>query len=139
MTTPLSPSANRAEAAVLFALRRTLILCLCAGSLTVGCFSKKPAGVTTGFAPAAQPGPKQVVITPDEILNGKVVMVNQGFRFVILSFPVGHLPMADQYLTLYRGGVKIGEVKVTGQQYDDNVVADLLTGDAEVGDSVRKP
>ena len=115
------------------------MLCLCAGTLAAGCFSKKPAGGATGFAPANQPAPKQVVITPDEPLNGKVVMVNQGFRFVILSFPVGHLPIADQYLSLYRGGVRIGEVKVTGQQYDDNVVADLLTGEAEVGDTVRKP
>src|SRR5436190_4147529 len=107
--------------------------------LICGCFGKKstysatpPINMVSGSA-----GHK-VVITPDDSLVGKVAMVNQGFRFVVLNFPIGHLPGPDQYLNLYRAGVKVGEVKVTNQQYDDNVVADLLTGDAEVGDSARK-
>jgi len=93
----------------------------------------------TGFSKVdrANPGQK-VIITPDDTLVGKVAMVNQGFRFVVINFPVGHLPAPEQFLNLYRGGIKVGEVKVTKQQYDDNVVADLLMGDAEVGDSARK-
>jgi len=63
--------------------------------------------------------------------------VNPGARFVVLSFPVGKLPAIDQRLNLYRAGLKIGEVKITGPQYDDNIVADLVVGDAEVGDQVR--
>jgi hypothetical protein len=33
--------------------------------------------------------------------------------------------------------LKIAEVKVCGPQRDDNIVADLVSGDAEVGDEVR--
>jgi len=58
-------------------------------------------------------------------------------RFVVLNFPVGRLPVIDQRLNVYRGGLKVGEVKVTGPQYDDNVVADLVAGDSEIGDQVR--
>ena len=103
-----------------------------------GCAGKKsakPQGAAVGGAASAQ---QKLIVTPDDSLAGKVAMVNQGFRFVVLNFPVGHLPAPEQHLNLYRRGVKVGEVKVTRQQYDDNMVADLLTGDAEVGDEARE-
>ena len=49
------------------------------------------------------------------------------------------MPSLDQRLSLYRKGLKIGEVKVTGPQQDDNMIADLVAGEAEVGDEVRLP
>ena len=55
----------------------------------------------------------------------------------MLSFPVGQMPRLDQTLFLYRNGLKVAEVKVTGPQRDNNIVADLVTGDAQVGDEVR--
>ena len=113
--------------------------------LLFGCAGRKatdaqaPIEMSGGSVSAERPaGPQTVIITPDDSLVGKVAMVNQGFRFVILNFPVGHLPAPEQFLTLYRGGVKVGEVKVTSQQNDDNVVADISAGDAEVGDEARK-
>ncbi len=33
--------------------------------------------------------------------------------------------------------MKVGEVKITGPQQDNNIVADLVTGEAQVGDDVR--
>ncbi len=76
-------------------------------------------------------------MTPATGLTGKVVRTNSAARFVVLNFPIGHLPALDQRMTLYRQGLKVGEVKVTGPQLDDNVVADLVTGEAQVGDEVR--
>ena len=38
---------------------------------------------------------------------------------------------------LYRRGLKAGEIKITGPQLEDNVVADIVAGDAEAGDEVR--
>jgi hypothetical protein len=58
-------------------------------------------------------------------------------RFVVLSFPVGRMPRLDQTLFLYRNGLKVAEVKVTGPQRDNNVVADIISGDAQAGDEVR--
>jgi len=58
-------------------------------------------------------------------------------RFVVLNFPIGHLPALEQHLNIYRSDLKVGEVRVTGPQYDDNVVADLLAGDSAIGDQAR--
>ena len=55
----------------------------------------------------------------------------------MLSFPVSQMPKLDQTLFLYRNGLKVAEVKVTGPQRDNNIVADLVSGDARVGDEVR--
>jgi hypothetical protein len=33
--------------------------------------------------------------------------------------------------------LKAGEVKISGPQRDNNIVADLVNGDAQVGDEVR--
>ena len=58
-------------------------------------------------------------------------------RYVVLTFPLGHMPALEQHLNVYHQGMKVGEVRVTGPQLDDNIVADILTGDAAVTDEVR--
>jgi hypothetical protein len=80
---------------------------------------------------------KKAVVTPDTQLNGKVVSANPGLRFVVLNFPVGQMPPLQQTLWVYRGGLKMGEIKITGPQRDDNVVGDLVAGEAVIGDEVR--
>ena len=55
----------------------------------------------------------------------------------MLSFPVGQMPAMGQRLFLYRGGLKVAEVKITGPQNDNNIVADVVDGDAQAGDEVR--
>ena len=85
-----------------------------------------PTGVTT---PA--------IVTPDNSLTARVVSYNASGRFVVLSFPIGQMPKLEQGLFLYREGMKVGEVKITGPQRENNIVADLVTGDAQVGDEVR--
>ncbi len=109
-----------------------------------GCFGRKQTGnksnSTSGqasFPTGASPTGEKLIVTPEHSLVGKVALVNTADRFVVLNFPVGHLPALEQRLNLYRGGLKVGEVKVTGPQYDDNVVGDLVAGDSEVGDEVR--
>ena len=103
-----------------------------AGMLVAGCASHKPAPVGTS---AANPPPP--IVTPDSSLTARVASYDSAGRFVVLSFPVGQLPKMDQSLFLYRQGLKVGEVKITGPQNDNNIVADLVDGDAQVGDEVR--
>jgi hypothetical protein len=76
-------------------------------------------------------------VTPGNGLLGKVVKVNVAGRFVILNFPIGHLPSIDQQLNVYRQGLKVGEVRVSGPQMDDDIVGDLVKGEAQGGDEVR--
>jgi hypothetical protein len=80
---------------------------------------------------------QSLVATPENSLTGKVVSVNETARFVVLSFPVGRLPAADQRFSVYRRGLKVGEIKITSQQLNEYIVADILEGDAEAGDEVR--
>jgi len=47
------------------------------------------------------------------------------------------MPAFDQILNVYRKGLKVAEVKVTGPKQDDLIVADLSQGSAAVGDDVR--
>ncbi len=77
------------------------------------------------------------IVTPDTILTGRVSVYSDAGRFVVLDFPIGHLPANEQVMFVFRQGLKVGEVKVTGPQRDHNTVADLVSGEARKGDEVR--
>ena len=87
-------------------------------------------------APRSNPNP-QPAITPDAGIAGRIKSVNPTARFVILSFPPGELPAPDQQFSVYRGGQKVGVIKITNQKLNGLVVADILEGDAQEGDDVR--
>ena len=103
-----------------------------AGLLTAGCRHAQPV-------PGAKPAgaAPQAIVTPDNSITAKVLSYNVSGRFVVLGFPVGQMPNLEQSLFLYRNGMKVGEVKVTGPQRDNNIVADLVSGEAQAGDEVR--
>ena len=103
-----------------------------AALLAAGCLHHRPAPVAGPAAAAPQP-----IVTPDNSLTARVISYNAAGRFVVLGFPVGRMPRQEQGLFLYRNGMKVGEVKITGPQRDNNVVADLVTGEAQSGDEVR--
>jgi hypothetical protein len=103
--------------------------------LAAGCTSNKPSHANNSAAPAGVGS--QTIVTPDNSLSGRVASYNATGRFVVLSFPVGRMPGADQTFSLYRAGLKVGEVKITGPQRDNNIAADLITGEAQTGDEVR--
>ena len=106
-----------------------------AGMLAAGCAYHRPARTARPATPAAVA--PQPIVTPDNSLTARVVSYNASGRFVVLGFPVGQMPKLEQGLFLYRQGMKVGEVKITGPQRENNIVADLVTGEAQVGDEVR--
>lgn len=79
----------------------------------------------------------KLIVVPDNLLAGKVAVFNATGRFVVVFFPSGNLPAIDQRMGVFRRGLKVGEVKISGPQRDDNIVADLVEGDAQAGDEVR--
>lgn len=79
----------------------------------------------------------KTIVTPDMSLAAKVVTVNTAGRFVLLNFPAERMPKIPQTLFIYRAGLKVAEVTVTGPRSENNIVADLVSGDPRVGDSVR--
>ena len=78
------------------------------------------------------------MVTADVTAGAKVISVNAVGRFVVLSFPNGDLPKVQQTLFLYRGGLKVAALKITGPQQGINIVADLVSGEAKVGDTASE-
>ena len=111
----------------------TLLALLLTGMLAAGCASKKPVQAKSSAAGVAS----QTIVNPDASLAAKVVSYNATGRFVVLGFSIGQMPNVNQTFFLYRAGLKVGEVKITGQHRDNYVVADLVTGEAQVGDEVH--
>jgi hypothetical protein len=109
---------------------------LLAAMLAAGCASKKPSHAKTLATPAQ--ATLQTIVTPDTSLTARVASYNSTGRFVILIFPIGRMPKMDQTFFLYRAGLKVGEVKITSQQLDNYIVADLITGEAQTGDGARE-
>ena len=104
---------------------------------TVGSFSTLP-GVSEATPPApASPGKQSPIVTPENALSGKVVSVNPTARFAVVSFALGKLPAAEQQFSVYRRGLKVGDIRITNQQLNEYIIADILDGDAEAGDEVR--
>jgi hypothetical protein len=110
----------------------TPLTLLLAGILATGCAWHKAQPVG-----AASTRPSQPVVQPDTSFSARVADYNPEGRFVVLSFPVGLTPKLEQTLFLYRAGLKVGEVLVTGPQRENNIVADLVSGEAQVGDEAR--
>jgi len=114
------------------------VIILIAAGLLSGCawFKHQPAtGATSTTKPA--PATTSAIVTPDDSLAAKVVSVNTVGRFVVLNFPEGRMPKPEQHFYLYRAGLKAAEVKIDGAPADTLIVADILTGDAQAGDTVR--
>ena len=144
---------------------RYLIVVLTGGMLVMGCASHKKARLQEpadqrSAAGKAQAGPSKkpragsaalpavsgqslsvtnqgTVLTLSSTLTGKVAKVNVPLRFVVLDFGLDRLPALDQRLSVYRQGLKVGELKVTGPVMLNNIVADVVTGEANEGDEVR--
>lgn len=69
---------------------------------------------------------------------GKVASVNGALRYAVLDFALNPLPAVGAQMGVYRHGVKVGEVKITGPAYHSNTVGDLVAGEAQVGDDIRR-
>jgi hypothetical protein len=87
--------------------------------------------------PAPVPDKAPLIITPDTQTHGKVAFLNPDKRYVIVSFPIGALPPVDHPMNVYRNGLKVGEIKITGPKRDFNIVADIVAGECQIGDEVR--
>ena len=96
--------------------------------LMVGCVASKKAVSSV---------PLTAIVTPDDVQRASVAMYNPIGRFVVLNFSAGSLPKHDQVFFIYHGGLKAGEVKITGPQRDNNIASDLVAGEAQTGDEVR--
>lgn len=112
----------------------------------VGCSGKRATPTNaSGVRQAPPPGgiigrtnASPIIVTPAAgVVFGKVAHVNASDRFAVLTYPIGRVPPIGKRLSVYREGLKVGELKVTGPQHDPNTVADITAGEARAGDEVR--
>ena len=126
-------------------MQRTLLAIAICAALGAGCAGGKKAPPTAATqpgrgAPTANSGARTnqtLIVTPETALVGKVALFDANGRYVVLNFPIGQIAAVDQRLNVYRRGLKVGEVKVTGPQRENNIVADVVAGEAAVGDEAR--
>jgi hypothetical protein len=125
----------------LFLLLVLLIAAGCGGSKASSAKDAGTKSATTKTGEKSQPKEKKKKkdqTQPQLELVGKVARFNPSGRTVILSFPIGQMPRLGQRMALYRQGLKVGDVRVTGPQIDYHIAGDLLVGDAAAGDEVRE-
>jgi hypothetical protein len=117
-----------------------LVLAACATKQPAPDFTVKatPAPSNPRFAPAPTVTNSVAPIVTPGGLQGQVASVNANGRFVVLSYPIGGLPSLEKRLNVYHNGLKVAELKVTGPQRDNNIVADIVAGQCAPGDQTRE-
>jgi hypothetical protein len=113
------------------------ILVFASGCLFKKSEAKTPFANPPGTIQMTDAQGRVVTTTPGARSAGQVVKVNSGSQFVVLTFPIGSLPAPDQRLHVYRNGLKVAEVVVTGPVLDDNIVADVVAGTVQLGYETR--
>ncbi len=123
---------------------RTFEIFICAILIVLcGCkteTSKSPKTAVSKKVQKTTPSDKKPRITSNQlqtVLSGRIKSVNEKAGFVIVSFPLGKMPLIGQKLWIYRDGNRVGVIKITGPQMDFNVAADIIEGEAKVDDEVR--
>jgi hypothetical protein len=95
---------------------------------------KPGAPVPVRAAPLAPSFPQ---VAPISEKNGKVAAARPELRFVVVDFYINGVPQVGERLSVYRGGLKVGEVRISGPGRGNNIAADVTAGEARVGDDVR--
>lgn len=91
------------------------------------------AAAKASMTNAPAPFPMRRTVT---VLRGQVASVNPALRFAVIDFGGGAFPEKNQMLSIYRAGVKVGLIKMTGPFQNTTGVGDISAGDAALGDSV---
>lgn len=95
------------------------------------------AGTKSPARAAAPPKAPPVIVTPGNSNSGKITSVNAGARFAVITFSSGQLPALERHLGVFRNGLKVAEIKITGPHRDGNTVGDIVAGECQAGDEVR--
>ena len=68
---------------------------------------------------------------------GRIMSVNKEGNFAVISFPIGQLPANGTVFSVYRSGMKTGQIKISGPAQESFTVGDFIAGSGQAGDEVR--
>jgi hypothetical protein len=132
---------------------RIILATLCVSLLIAGCATKKDSASVTATKASSKSAPKtappvkspsltvtngNTIMTLSDTQYGKVYSINTALHFAVLDYSLNTLPNIGDRLFIYRQGIKVGEVRVSGPQMNNNIVADIVAGELKIGDEVRK-
>ncbi|MCX6887212.1 MAG: hypothetical protein NTX27_19485 [Verrucomicrobia bacterium] len=109
-----------------------LAACGCAGGRSPAVTPSSKGGSSSSVRSNTPPR-----VVANRILVGKVMRAHVAGKFIVISFPPGRMPQLEQLFSIYRGGLMVGQARISGPQMDDAIVADLTSGEAEPGDEAR--
>jgi hypothetical protein len=115
-----------------------LVCCLLALSFAAtGCIHTTTTG-SVDPKPVAKPD--QIVQQPTSPFGpapAKITLLNATHNFVVVDFSGRVLPAIGTTMPVYRDGLKVGEVRITEPVRGQLATADIVAGEARVGDEVR--
>ena len=92
-----------------------------------------------GSAPTNTATTAVPLLTPVSSPVGRITSVNQQVMIAVVTFPVGQVPAAGGRYSVFRAGLKVGELKMSEEAADTLRVADITSGALQVDDEVRTP
>ena len=120
-------------------MRFVCLLMVVTWTLTwMGCGGTPSSGNDPGLTDPVTPAASEVIVTPSGTFVGKVARYNADNQYAVVSFPIGSMPALNQVMHVYRNGLKVGELKITGPQRENNTAGDLTRGQVQVGDEGRE-
>lgn len=106
--------------------------------LVVGCASKPASTAEGGDKPAKNQKEEKPEVLPLNEVSGKVVLVNDSLRYVVIDFGFGRYPEQGQRLSVFHHGNKVAEVRISSQSRNSNFAADIIVGIVKNGDEVKQ-
>jgi hypothetical protein len=119
----------------LFTVARIGVINFAAALFFLGCAGSGSTAKRTSPAPAnvhLEPAPQELGAT-----TPKVVSVNGEQKFAVVDFGSQSVPEAGTLLNIYRGGKRVGAVRITQPIRAPLATADVVEGAARLGDDIH--
>jgi len=124
------------QRSVLQVIARVAAAACAATMLLSGCLG---SGRAASARAPTKPGGVRVDVSPAElgVAVAKVVSVNSEHGFVVIDFGSQIMPAAGTQVAIFRGDKHVGTVRVTEPTRAPFGTADIVEGEAHVGDEAR--
>ena len=114
-------------------VRRAMVLSVAAAFVS-GCLG---SGATAPSGTPATHAASHLEPVPPEAAGAKIASVNSELGFVVVDFASQVMPALGTRINVYRGGKRVGVVRITEPVHAPLATADIVEGDVRVGDEAH--